>query len=213
MGSRQAVRAVGAALGLEPPRVNALAQLVPLLSSPGAIEQVMAHAPELGIHDLSTQAEPYNTVLRLAGQLEGLPHRPGPHPSAYTFDPYGPGVLQWLPAHWVGSDRWSRQRFGTARHLAIATEEQGPPSDLAHLAARPANEQAAVGSVADEADDDAMPDLAALGGPTLACQWDKVRRGTTGKKIDSSQPSQQLTSAVESYSIGGSRHHLRNSVP
>jgi len=40
-----------------------------------------------------------------------------------------------------------------------------------------------------------------------------LRRGTTGKKIDSSQPSQQLTSAVESYSIGGSRHHLRNSVP
>jgi hypothetical protein len=87
-------------------------------------------------------AEPYNTVLHLAGKLEGLPHRPGPHPSAYTFDPYGPGVLQWLPAQWVGSDRWSRQRFGTARHLAIVAEEQGTPSDLAHLAAKPANEQA-----------------------------------------------------------------------
>ena len=78
MGSRQAVRAVGTALGLEPPRVNALARLVPLLSSPGAIEQVMAHAPELGIHDLSTQAEPYNTVLRLAGLV--LTSRYGTHP-------------------------------------------------------------------------------------------------------------------------------------
>jgi DNA polymerase III subunit alpha len=183
MGSRQAVRAVGTALGLEAPRVNALARLVPLLSSPGAIEQVMAHAPELGIHDLSTQAEPYNTVLRLAGQLEGLPHRPGPHPSAYTFDPYGPGVLEWLPAHWVGSDRWSRQRFGTARHLAVATEEQGTPSDLAHLAARPANEQASAWSVTSDTDEDALPDLAAAGGPTLACQWDKVRWGGKGKKI------------------------------
>ena len=91
--------------------------------------------------------------------------------------------MQWLPAHWVGSDRWSRQRFGTARHLAVATEEQGTPSDLAHLAARPANEQAPAWTVATDIDDDAMPDLASTGGPTLACQWDKFKRGVAGKKI------------------------------
>lgn len=37
MGARQAVRAVGSALGMEAPRVNTVARQVPLLSSPGAI--------------------------------------------------------------------------------------------------------------------------------------------------------------------------------
>jgi hypothetical protein len=67
------VRAVGNALGLEAPRVNALAQLVPLLSSHGAIDEVMNRGPELGIHDLSTQAEPYNSTLRLA--VEAVTYR------------------------------------------------------------------------------------------------------------------------------------------
>ncbi len=37
----------------------------------------------------------------------------------------------------------------------------------------------------------------------IALQWTKVRRGTIGKKIDSSQPSQQPPSTVESYSKAG----------
>ena len=47
MGARQAVRAVGGALGMEAPRVNTVARQVPLLSSPGAIENVMMRGPEL----------------------------------------------------------------------------------------------------------------------------------------------------------------------
>ncbi len=85
MGARQAVRAVGAALGMETPRVNTVARQVPLLSSPGAIENVMMRAPELGIADAGAGVEPYNTLVRIAGRLEGLPHRYGAHPSAYTF--------------------------------------------------------------------------------------------------------------------------------
>jgi hypothetical protein len=44
MGARQAVRAVGSALGTEAPRVNTVAPQVPLPSSPGAIEHVMMRA-------------------------------------------------------------------------------------------------------------------------------------------------------------------------
>src|SRR5262249_26912500 len=51
MGARQAVRAVGAALGIEAPRVNTVARQVPLLSSPSAIDNIMTRAPELGIPD------------------------------------------------------------------------------------------------------------------------------------------------------------------
>jgi DNA polymerase III subunit alpha len=56
MGARQAVRAVGSALGMEAPRVNTVARQVPLLSSPGAIENVMMRAPELGIADAGADA-------------------------------------------------------------------------------------------------------------------------------------------------------------
>ncbi|MBV9577969.1 MAG: PHP domain-containing protein, partial [Chloroflexi bacterium] len=97
LGARQAVRAVGAALGLEAPRVNALARQVPLLSSPGAIEQVMTHAPEMGLSD-APHAEPARTILSVAAKLEGLPSREGPHPSAYTFSFFARSVLDWLPA-------------------------------------------------------------------------------------------------------------------
>ena len=100
LGARQAVRSAGAALGMEPPRVNSVARQVPLLSSPGAIDNVMMHAPELGISDAGAGVEPYNTLVRVAGQLEGLPHRYGAHPSAYAFSFYGPGALAWLPAQW-----------------------------------------------------------------------------------------------------------------
>ncbi len=64
MGARQAVRAVGAALGMQAPRVNSVARQVPLLSSPGAIDNVMTRAPELGIPDAGAGVEPYNTGSR-----------------------------------------------------------------------------------------------------------------------------------------------------
>ena len=49
---------------MEPPRVNSVARQVPLLSSPGAIDNVMTHAPELGIPDAGAGVEPYNTLVR-----------------------------------------------------------------------------------------------------------------------------------------------------
>jgi hypothetical protein len=95
---------------MEPPRVNSVARQVPLLSSPGAIDNVMTHAPELGIPDAGAGIEPYNTLVRVAGQLEGLPHRYGAHPSAYTFSFYGPSALAWLAAQWVSDGRPGRRR-------------------------------------------------------------------------------------------------------
>ena len=44
-GARQAVRSVGTALGVEAIRINSLARQVPLLSSPGAVEQVLTRSP------------------------------------------------------------------------------------------------------------------------------------------------------------------------
>ncbi len=76
--------------------LNTVARQVPLFSSPGAIENVTMRAPELGIADAGAGIEPYNTLVRVAGRLEGLPHLHGAHPSAYTFSFYGPGVLDWL---------------------------------------------------------------------------------------------------------------------
>ena len=48
LGARQAVRGVGAALGLDPIALNSLARQVPLLSSPGAIEQVLTRVSRAG---------------------------------------------------------------------------------------------------------------------------------------------------------------------
>jgi hypothetical protein len=102
---------------MEAPRVNTVARQVPLLSSPGAIDNIMTRAPDLGIPDAGAGVEPYNTLARVAGQLEGLPHRYGAHPSAYTFAFYGPGVLAWLRAQWVSDGRSGRRRMlGAARH-------------------------------------------------------------------------------------------------
>jgi error-prone DNA polymerase len=103
VGARQAVRSVGTALGLDPIRVHSLARHVPLLSSPGAVEQVLTRSLEMG-GTLSASADPGRTILRVAGQLEGLPYRFGAHPSAYTVSFYGPGALSWLPAQWVSAD-------------------------------------------------------------------------------------------------------------
>jgi hypothetical protein len=137
LGARQAVRAVGAALGLEAPRTNALARQVPLLSSPGAIEQIMTHGPEFGVSD-APHAEPAKTILSVAAKLEGLPHRQGAHPSAYTFSFFARSVLDWLPAQWVGVDRPRRGRtFGAARHLAVVAQERASSPALAHLGSVP----------------------------------------------------------------------------
>lgn len=184
MGARQAVRAVGSALGMEAPRVNTVARQVPLLSSPGAIENVMMRAPELGIADAGAGVEPYNTLVRVAGRLEGLPHRYGAHPSAYAFSFYGPGVLDWLPAHRVSAGGPGRRRaFGTARHLALVAEERAQSATLAHQSATASNVQSAGWSIDADGDAAAAGDLSDSGGPVLALQWTKVRCGSCGKKI------------------------------
>jgi len=52
----------------------------------------------------SASSEPGQTILRVAGRIEGLPQRFGAHPSAYAVSFQGPGALSWLPAHWVSAD-------------------------------------------------------------------------------------------------------------
>jgi len=177
LGARQAVRSVGTALGLDPIRVNSLARQVPLLSSPGAIEQVLTRSPEMG-GTLSASAEPGLTILRVAGRIEGLPHRFGAHPSAYAVSFSGPGALSWLPAHWVSADRPGRGRFGGPRHLAITAQASPGQSDLAHPSAVAPNEQVFGGlAMFDDDGDDAVSlgDVAVSGGgPVLASAWDKL---------------------------------------
>lgn len=175
LGSRQAVRLTGAALGLEAPRVNALARQVPLLSSPGANEQVMTRGPEFGVGD-SPQSEPFKTILSVAARLEGLPYRQGAHPSASTFSFFSRSALDWLPAQWVGADRPGRGRsFGGARHVAVAAQERANVAALAHPGAFPPDRHVThpVG-VEDGNGDWPQPDLCG-GGPVLAAQWDKFR--------------------------------------
>jgi hypothetical protein len=178
LGARQAVRSVGVALGLDPVRVHGLARQVPLLSSPGAVEQVLTRSPEMG-GSLSASSEPGRTILRVAGQIEGLPYRCGAHPSAYTVSFYGPGALSWLPGHWVSADRPGRGRFGGPRHIAVGGR---PPAgqaggSLAHPAAVPPNQQSAWALSPDELGDEplALGDMSASGGPVLASAWDKFR--------------------------------------
>ena len=90
--------------------------------------------------EAGTRVEPYSTLVRVACELEGLPHRYGSHPSAlrispesscgywraepssptsasndstrlrYAFSFYGPGVLDWLPAQWVSAGGPGRRR-------------------------------------------------------------------------------------------------------
>jgi DNA polymerase-3 subunit alpha len=176
LGARQAVRSAGAALGLEPVRVHSLARQVPLLSSPGAVEQVLTRSPEMG-GSLSASSEPGRTILRVAGQIEGLPYRFGAHPSAYTISFYGPGVLSWLPAHWVSADRTGRGRFGGPRQIALGGRHlsDDPGGPLAHRAAVPPNQQSAWSPAQDEWGDNAFApsDVSSSGGPVLACAWDK----------------------------------------
>jgi len=200
LGARQAVRSVGAALGMEPPRVNSVARQVPLLSSPGAIDNVMTHAPELGIPDAGAGVEPYNTLVRVAGQLEGLPHRYGAHPSAYTFSFYGPGALAWLPAQWVSAGRPGQRRgFGAARHLAVVAQERAQAAGLAHQAAVPANVQAPAGPLNPESDADGesrgSSDLTDNGGPVIALQFDKQDLESLGLERLDISPSAAMATA------------------
>src|SRR5204862_6824506 len=126
---------VGAALGLDPIALNSLARQVPLLSSPSAIEQVFTRSPELG-GGLSASFEPGQTILRVAGQIEGLPQRAGAHPSAYAVSFLGPGALSWLPALWVSADRPGSSRFGGPRPLAMAGRDRGGVTPPSHPRAR-----------------------------------------------------------------------------
>jgi DNA polymerase-3 subunit alpha len=202
MGARQAVRAVGAALGMEAPRVNSVARQVPLLSSPGAIDNVMTHAPELGIPDAGAGVEPYNTLVRVAGQLEGLPHRYGAHPSAYTFSFYGPGVLAWLPAQWVSDGRPGRRRaFGAARHLAVVAGERAQAASLAHQTAVPSNLQAGPTLVVEEPDGDVAgaTDPVDTGGAVMALQLTKDDLEALGLvRLDISPSAAMATGGIES---------------
>jgi hypothetical protein len=160
---------------MEAPRVNTVARQVPLMSSPGAIDNIITHAPELGIPDAGAGVEPYGTLVRVAGQLEGLPYRYGAHPSAYTLSFYGRGALAWLPAQWVSDGHFGRrQAFGTARHLAVVAEERVQVTSLAHRTAVPANEQLAHAQTEhQETDGPGVTDLVASGGPVNALQCTK----------------------------------------
>ena len=176
LGARQAVRAVGAALGLEAPRVNSLARQVPLLSSLGAIEQIMQHGPELGGSD-APHAEPSRTILSVAAKLEGLPYRQGAHPSAYTFSFFARSVLDWLPAQWVGAERPGRGRsFGGARHVAVVAQERASMSTLAHPGALPPHQQATSSfEMGEQGSAERVLAAQALGdGAVLVAQWDKT---------------------------------------
>jgi DNA polymerase-3 subunit alpha len=196
LGARQAVRSVGAALGLDPIALNSLARQVPLLSSPGSIEQVLTRAPELG-GGLAATFEPGQTILRIAAQLEGLPQRDGAHPSAYAVSFLGPGALSWLPALWVSADRPGSSRFGGPRHLAVAGLEQGDADTLAHRSA-PAPNLVVPGETSDDDDetaehDDVLRTAAGIpGGPVLVAAFDRVSCGTLRKKT-SGVPSGEWT--------------------
>ena len=199
MGARQAVRAVGGALGMEAPRVNTVARQVPLLSSPGAIENVLTRTPELGVAEAAAGVEPYNTLVRVAGRLEGLPHRYGAHPSAYTFSFYGPGALDWLPAHWVSAGAPGRRRaFGVARHLAVVAEDRAQVATLAHQSAVASNTQSADWSL-DAEGAAAAGDLTESGGPVLALQWTKDDLEALGLvRLDISPSAAMATVGIES---------------
>src|SRR6266851_3802907 len=134
---------------------------------------------------LSASAEPGRTILRVAGQLEGLPHRFGAHPSAYTVSFYGPGALSGLPAHWVSADRPGCGRFGATRHVAVTGQPHQGGSQLAHPGAVPPNERSIGPLALDETngEDGLLGDLAGAGsGPVLVAAWDKVSLGCTSKE-------------------------------
>ena len=113
----------------------------------------------------------------MAGQLEGLSHRYGAHPSAYAFSFYGPGALAWLPAQWVSDGGPGRKRaFGAARHLAVLAQERTQAGGLAHQTPVAANWQAPAGLLDPEGNGEAASyDVHDSGGPVLALQWDKLR--------------------------------------
>ncbi len=199
MGARQAVRAVGGALGMEPPRVNTVARQVPVLSSPGAIDNVLLHAPELGMPEVGAGVEPYNTLVQVAGRLEGLPHRYGAHPSAYTFSFYGPGALDWLPAQWVSAGSPGKRRtFGAARHLAVVAEARAEAASLAHPAALASNLQSPAWPLDRDGDAAATGDLIDGGGPLIALQWTKDDLEALGLvRLDISPSAPMATVGVE----------------
>jgi len=137
----------------------------------------MTHSLELGIRDAAAGVEPYHTLVRVAGQLEGLPHRYGAHPSACTFSFHGPSTLEWLPAQWVSDGRPGRRRaFGAARHLAVVADERMQTAALAHQRAFPAIAHSSVQvdvQVEPEGGPPGMNLPAEGGGPVIALAWTK----------------------------------------
>jgi DNA polymerase-3 subunit alpha len=198
MGARQAIRAVGGALGMQAPRVNAVARQVPLLSGSGAVENVLTRTPDLGVPEASAGVEPYNTLVRVAGQLEGLPRRFGAHPSAFTFSFYGPGALDWLPAHWVSAGAPGRRRaFGASRHLAVIAEERAQTASLAHQAPPASNLQSAAWPLDRDPAAPAAGDLSDTGGPVIALQWTKDDLEALGlARLDISSTAAMATSGI-----------------
>lgn len=122
LGARQAVRQAGAALGVDPIKANAIARLVPLLSAPGAIEEVITHTPELGIPDLSPTVEPYHSLLAVAEVLEGLPSRYGAHPSGFVFGG-DRNLLHEIPVQWVSSAALPRVKSSFNNDVAAPSED------------------------------------------------------------------------------------------
>jgi DNA polymerase III alpha subunit len=213
LGARQAVRTVGAALGLDPIALNSLARQVPLLSSPGAIEQVLTRAPELG-GGLAATFEPGQTILRIAAQLEGLPQRSGAHPSAYAVSFLGPGALSWLPALWVSADRPGTSRFGGPRHLAVAGLEADDAGTLAHPSS-PAPNLVGAGDTSEDDEtanyDDVLRTAAGIpGGPVLVAAFDKADFEALGvPRLDISTSAAMATAAAAHPSVEGFSEELK----
>jgi hypothetical protein len=214
LGARQAVRATGAALGLDPIALNGLARQVPLLSSPGSIDQVLGRSPELG-GGLAATFEPGQTILRIAGRLEGLPQRAGAHPSAYAVSFLGPGALSWLPAHWVNADRPGSSRFGGPRHLAVTAQGHLGGGELSHPSAIAPN--LLIGELTASTEDDVGSldhdeilhvAAGAGGGPVLACAWDKADFEALGiPRLDISTSAAMATATGSSDPVSADRRH------
>ncbi len=138
MGSRQAVRAVGTALGLEAPRVNALARLVPLLSSPGAIEEVMTRTAGAG------HPRPVHTggaVQHGAASCgpDRIPASPVRSASIGVCSGWTRNwIVEFATSPSVGAEHWARTRQVAPRGAAFTADDHTSVSSLAHLPADPA---------------------------------------------------------------------------
>src|SRR5439155_22456011 len=148
-----------------------------------AVEPVLTRWPEMA-GSLSASSGPGHTILRVAGQIEGLPYRFAAHPSAYTVSFYGPGALSWLPGHWVSADRPGRGRFGGPRHITVGGRQPAGQAgaSLAHPAAVPPNQQSAWALSPDEWGDEpiALGDIVGLRRTSPGRCLGQIRHGSAG---------------------------------